>query len=252
MKGYPMSSFARGLFALAMGALLGSTGVSRSQEATTVKLSPSGVLDISRGGVPVGLVELSAHGAEWTHAPQKEAKAVVSDLPGGAGKQFVGTLAIPKTDGGEIRYTQTVKPLSQGVRIEYDLTMSKDMKVSGLQFSLYLPVEAYAGKEVLIPQLRDDPKLVGLPKEHQKGKFQLWSGQGAKIELAKGTPEAVTIELRAATDVVVQDLRQWEQPVFEVRFPAIMQDPGRDVKAGDRFHLDLTVTFATPARIEGP
>ena len=235
-----------------MAVFLGSTGVSRSQEATTIKLGPSGILEISRGEAAVGMVELSAHGAEWTHAPQKEAKAVVSDLPDKGGKRFVGTLAIPKTDGGEIRYTQTVKPLSQGVQIEYDLTMSKDMKVSALQFSLYLPVEAYAGKEVLIPQVRDDPKLVGLPKEQQKGKFQLWSGQGAKIELAKGKPEAVTIELRAATDVVVQDLREWEQPVFEIRFPAIMEDPGQDVKAGDRFHLDLTLTFATPVRLEGP
>ncbi|MBT3289415.1 MAG: hypothetical protein HN380_18875 [Victivallales bacterium] len=247
-----MSRFARGLSALALAVFLGSTGVSRSQDATTIKLGPSGILEISRGEAAVGMVELSAHGAGWTHAPQKEAKAEASDLPDKAGKQFIGTLAVPKTEGGTIRYIQTVKPLSQGVQIDYDLTMSKDMKVSGLQFSLYLPVEAYAGKEVLIPQVRDDPKLVGLPKEQQKGKFQLWSGQGAKIELAKGKPEAVTIELRAATDVVVQDLRQWEQPVFEVRFPAIMQDPGREVKAGERFHLDLTVTFATPVRVEGP
>jgi hypothetical protein len=80
----------------------------------------------------------------------------------------------------------------------------------------------------------------------------LWSGEGAKIEVAKDTDEAVTIELRAAADVIVQDLRQWDRPIFEIRFPAIMQEEGREVAAEDKFHLDLTVTFASPVKLEGP
>ena len=42
------------------------------------------------------------------------------------------------------------------------------------------------------------------------------------------------------------------RPVFEIRFPAIMEDQGRDMAADDRFHLDLTVTFAAPVKLEGP
>jgi hypothetical protein len=126
------------------------------------------------------------------------------------------------------------------------------MKLNGLQLSICLPVAQYAGKELLISTPDDDPQTVGLPLEQKEQTFQVWSGEGARIEVAKGTPVAATIQLRAAADVVVQDLRQWEQPVFEVRFPAIMEGEGRDVTPEDRFHLDLTVTFPAPVKLVGP
>jgi hypothetical protein len=243
-----MIGYARGfLIALALGAV-----ASWSQETVSAKLAPSGLLELSLGKMALGTIELNAHGAKWTHAPQANANMTASELPNKEGKRFVGELPVPETDGGAIRFTETVKPLSQGVRLDYDLSMSKEMKLNGLQFSLNLPVETFAGKEVVVSQLHADPKLVGLPKEQQETRYQLWSGQGAKIEVAKDTPEAITIELRASTDVVIQDLRRWEHPIFEVRFPAIMQDPGRPMRAGERFHLDLTVTFASPVQLQGP
>jgi hypothetical protein len=223
-----------------------------SQTETTVNLAPSGLLELSQGDVSLGTIELNAHGAKWTHAPQKDAKATASALPESPGKRLTGTLPVPNTDGGSIGFVETVEVLSQGIHLDYDLTMSKEMKLNGLQFSLNLPVATYAGKEVFVSELHAEPKLVGLPKEQQESKFQLWSGQGAKIEIAKDTLQAVTIELRASTDVVIHDLRQWEHPIFEIRFPAIMQDPGRPVKAGEKFHLDLTVTFANPVRLQAP
>ncbi len=70
---------------------------------------------------------------------------------------------------------------------------------------------------------------------------------------APGNDTAATWwELRAPADVVIQDLRQWERDVFEVRFPAIMEDPGREVFAGDRLHLDLTVTLTEAVETSGP
>ena len=229
-----------------------TAGTSWPQDVLNAKLHASGMVQVSRAGVGLAMIELNAHGPGWQHAPQKGAAAEVSDLPDQAGKRFVGVLAIPNTDGGAIQYTESVKTLSQGLQLEYHLTMTATMKLNGLQVSINLPVAQYAGKEVLISQLSDEPQLVGLPQEQQQGTFQVWSGQGSRIETAKGTDEAVTLELRAATDVVVQDMRQWDNPVFEIRFPAIMEDPGREVSAGDRFHLDLTVTFAVPVQLEGP
>ena len=237
---------------VATAMLLATATASWSQDALNAKLHPSGMVQVSRAGVELATIELNAHGPGWLHAPQKSATAEVSDLPDQAGKRFVGVLAIPDTEGGAIRYTESVKTLSQGLQLEYHLTMTETMRLNGLQVSVNLPVAQYSGKEVLISRLQDDPELVGLPQEQQQGKFQVWSGQGAKIEVAKGTGEAVTLELRAATDVVVQDMRKWDNPVFEIRFPAIMEDPGREVPAGDGFHLDLTVTFAAPVQLEGP
>ena len=229
-------------------ALLAARGT-WAQEALTAKPDAAGTIHLSRGGVELAMIELNAHGPSWQYAPQASATAQVSDLPGQAGKQFVGTLPIPNTDGGAIKYTESVTALPQGLRIEYDLSMTQTMNLNGLQVSICLPVAQYGGKEVLISEPGANPRVAGLPEEQGS---QVWSGQGAKIEVAAGTDDAVTIELRAATDVMIQDLRQWERPVFEFRFPAIMEDPPREVTAEDRFHLDLTVTFAAPVRLEAP
>ncbi len=243
---------ARPVALMAVAALLAAASASWAQEALTAKLHATGMVRVSRGDVELAMIELNAHGPGWQHAPQASATAESSDLPDQAGMQFVGTLPIPNTDGGAIRYTESVQALPQGLRLEYDLAMTDTMRLNGLQVSIVLPVAVYAGAEVMVSQPHDDPQIAGLPLEQQERTFQVWAGQAARIEVAKGTDEAVTIELRAATDVVIQDLRQWDNPVFEIRFPAIMEDQGRDVAAEDRFHLDLTVTFATPVKLEGP
>lgn len=234
----------------ATAVLLAGASASRAQDALKVKLHASGMVQVSRAGAELAMLELNAHGPGWQHAPQKTATAELSDLPGGAGRKFDGVLPIPNTEGGAIRYTESVKTLSQGFRLEYELTVTNIFRLNGLQFSINLPVARYAGKEVLISRFDEYPDLVGLPEE--QGAFQVWSGQGAKIEAAKDTDDAVTIELRAATDVVLQDMRQWDNPVYEIRFPAIMEGSGREVSAGDKFHLDITVTFAAPVQLEGP
>lgn len=198
------------------------------------------------------MIELNAHGPEWKHAPQASAEAEVGDLPDQAGKRFVGTLPVPNTDGGAVRFTETVKVLPQGLQLEYDLSLTGAMKLNGLQVSILLALAQYAGKELVVTQPGGEPQIVGLPQEQQGETFQVWAGEGAKIEVAKGTDDAITIQLRAATDLVVQDLRRWEVPTFEIRFPAIMEDQGRDVAAEDKFHLDLTVTFPAPVKLEGP
>ena len=142
--------------------------------------------------------------------------------------------------------------LPQGLRVEYEVGVTQALKLNGLQVSLYLPVAAYGDKELVITVPDQEPQGVPLPAEPRLEAPQLWGGEGSKLELGAGTDQAITIELRAAADLVVQDLRKWEQPNFEVRFPAIMEDPPREIAAADRFHLDLTLTFATPVKLVGP
>lgn len=230
-------------------AMLASPGAVWAQGALTATLDPTGLAHVSRGGVELATVELNAHGPGWQHAPQSSATAQVTALPGGAGRRFVGTLPVPNTEGGAIRYAETVVALPQGLKFEYDLEMSATMRLNGLQVSISLPVAKYGGKEVLVTTPHSDPQITALPVEPRTTGAQVWSGQGAKIEVAAGSEDAVTIELRAATDVMIQDLRQWQHEVFEIRFPAIMEDPGREVTPDDRFHLDLTVTFAGPVTL---
>ncbi|MBT7058219.1 MAG: hypothetical protein HN976_24205 [Lentisphaerae bacterium] len=246
------SSTATATMAIAIALSWACTGKSWGQDAITARLHPSGVIELSRGAVVLGRVELNAHGPNWQHAPQTEGKGTVDDLADKSGKRVSGVLVIPNTEDGAIEYIENVKTLAQGLQNEYDLTVSKIMKLNGLQVSVNLPVEQYAGKEVLVSQPRQDPKLVGLPEKQQEGRFQLWSGQGSKAEIAKDTDLAITAELRASTDVMVQDLRQWDNPIFEVRFPAIMEGGGREVTAGAKFHLDLTITCASSVKLVTP
>ncbi|NSW57550.1 MAG: hypothetical protein HPY44_16190 [Armatimonadetes bacterium] len=250
MERIRLSAILSGLVALT---LLVSTSISCAQEGCTLKLDPTGLITIFRGGVDAGAIELNAHGPNWQHAPQKSATGQISSLRGNAGKRVSGSLPIPNTTAGAaIKFVETVRTLPQGANLTYDLAMGADMKLSGVQVSVLLPVALFAGKEIVVSRPDNDPEVVALPEEQGTRGFQLWRGDGAKIEVAKGTPQAMTIQFRAAADVVIQDLRQWEQQVFEIRFPAIMEDPGRDVFADDRLHLDLTVTFPDAVTLQAP
>lgn len=240
------------LVSVAVAVLLVAPNGSWAQETLSAKLHATGVARVARGDVELAMIELNAHGPQWKHAPQASATAQVSDLPDQAGKRFVGTLPIPNTDGGAIKFTETVKALPQGLELEYDVGMVTDIRLNGLQVSICLPVSQYASKELMITKPGGDPQIVTLPQEQRGETFQVWAGEGAKIEVAKGTDDAITIELRAAADVLVQDLRQWDRPTFEIRFPAIMENQGIDMAAEDRLHLDLTVTFAAPVKLKGP
>lgn len=247
-----MSTHQKTTLALTTAALLLALAGASAQGALTATLHPSGMIRVGATDGEIAMIELNAHGPSWQHAAQETATATVTDLPGGAGKQFSGTLPVPNTDGGAIDYVQTVKTLPRGLRIEYEVTMAQTMRLNGLQVSLNLPVARYGGTEVMISQPHGDPDITGLPAAVEEGRTQLWSGSGSKIEAGKDTPATVTMELRAATDVIIQDLREWEHDVFEIRLPAIMEGDGREVSAGDRFHLDLTVTFAGPVTLAGP
>jgi hypothetical protein len=221
-------------------------------QALTARLDPSGMVTIKRGDVELAMIELNAHGPAWKHAPQATATAKVTDLPDG-GKRFVGTLPIPNnTAGAVLQFTQSVKPIPQGLQLEYDLSVPVALKLNGLQFSLCLPTALYGGKALVIAQPDGDPQTVTLPAERKEQVTQVWAGEGSRVEVAKGTPDEIIIELRAAADAAVQDLRQWDRQVFEIRFPAIGEDPPREVTPEDRFHLDLTVTFGAPVTLAGP
>ncbi len=233
-------------------ATLVAASASWAQGTLVAKPDASGLIHVTRGGVELAAIELNAHGPGWQHAPQSEATAQVA-ASGQSGVTFTGTLPIPNTDGGALDYVEKVTELPQGLRIEYEVTVAKAMLLNGLQVSVNLPVGVYAGKEIMVSSPHVESKIAGLPEEQpEEGRSQIWAGAGARVEAAAGTDDAIAMELRAATDVVVQDLRQWEHPIFEVRFPAIMQEPGREMITDDRFHLDLTVTFAAPVDLQTP
>lgn len=240
-----------GLLVLLALCLMAASGA-WAQAGLTAKLHASGMIQLYRGSVELTMLELNAHGPQWKHAPQSSATTPqVADLPNNAGKRITGTLPIPGTTGA-LRYTQTVTKLPQGLRLEYDVAPVQAIKLNGLQLSLNLQVPQYGGKEIAISRPDGDPQIVTLPPNEPDQLFQGWGGAGYRVEAGKGTPDAIAVELIAATDIGIQDLRKWEHPLFEIRFPAISDDAGRDVTPEDRFHLVVTVTGAGPIALAGP
>ncbi len=238
---------------VALLVVMTAVGMAVAQEGLVARTDPCGLIHVMRGEAEVARIELSGHGPGWQHAGQKTAVAEVTELPDGA-LRFAGRLPVPSTsEGASLSFTQTVSELPQGLRIVYDIGVNGPMQLAGLQASVHLPVALYAGKEAIVSQPYAEPTILALPVEPSAaGAHQLWNGDGARVESAAGTADAVSIQLRAPTNVVIQDLRQWEQPVYEVRLPAIMQDPGRQMTADDHFHLDLVVAFAEPVELRAP
>lgn len=239
-------------FTLSAGAmLLLAAHCCHAQGALTVKLDPTGLVHVYSGDAELAMIELNAHGTGWLNAPQSSATAQLSDLPGQAGKRCVGTLPVPNTDAA-LQFSETVRTLPQGLQLEYEVSAAKAVKLNGLQVSVNLPTVRFAGKELAVSQPDGDPQIGAFPLLQQDQNTQVWAGPGDRVAVAKGTADAVTVQMRAATDVLIQDLRRWEHQIFEIRFPAIMEDGGRDVTPDARFHLDLTIMFAGPVKFARP
>jgi len=236
---------------VALSLLLALAACAGAQQALTATVEPSGTVRVVSGAVELAMFELNAHATGWQHVPQAQATARVSDLPDGTGKRIEGTLPVDAA-GGVLQFTQTVRSTPEGLQFEYNVNVNQAVKVNGLQLSVCLPTARYAGKELFIGQPDRDPQIRSFPEQLNEQNFQVWSGEGERVEVARGMPEAVAVRLRAATDILVQDLRRWEHETFEIRFPAIMEDGGRELTPDDRFHLDFIVTFAAPVRVAGP
>jgi hypothetical protein len=247
-------------FLIAMG-----SHVACAQDALTAKLLPQGAINIMSGEKLLATLSLNAHGPEWKHVDQAEATATVRDADEGPAKVVQGTLPVPNTEGGAIRFVETVTPATEGLLAEYVLGATKALTLNGLQVSLLLPTDTFAGKTVIIhtwdaqagwPGAAPTEKVqeIALPEQLDAEKWQLFTGPASKIEIAAGTDDAITLvpkvpepeEGEAAQPAlfVIQDLRKWDQDTIEVRLFVVMDDKGKQVSAWDKLHVALGLTFA--------
>ena len=237
-----------GLFAL----VLGLTGAV-AQPDLVAELHASGLINLRQGEQRLAQVEFSAHGPDWQHAPQARAKAEVSEVPNVVGaRRIVGTLPVPNTEGGEVKFTETVTTIEKGLALQYDLSFGRGVTLNGLQTSVMLDVTRFAGKTLTIRTGEGEAQEVALPEEADGEKWQLWTGAATKVEVAADTPEAMTVVPREAAQVAVQDLRRWGQAWFEIRLAAITSEQGKAVTADDTYDIDFTITFAGPIKLQAP
>jgi hypothetical protein len=250
-----------------------------AQEGLTAKLLAQGGITIMSGGETVAKLSLNAHGPQWSHADQILATAATRNAEEG-GKIVEGFLPVPNTDGGAIRFAETLQPTDDGFAVSYKLSFIQAMTLNGLQVSLLLPAKAFAGQGIALhaPQAEavgeagDEapaaaaPTLITLPAQMDGENWQLATAPAGKVEIAPGTPRAITLvpklpetaegegdrlqeaapgAARKAPFLVVQDLRKWEQDVFEVRLVLVMSEEGQEMAADEVLEAGLELTFAS-------
>jgi len=233
--------------------------VALAQGTLIARLTPQGAVTVLSGETVVATLSLNAHGPEWTHVEQSEATASAADAQEGGGRVTQGTLPVPNTDEGAIRFWQTITPTPNGLSADYLLGATQPLALNGLHVSLLLPVEALAGKTVVVWPLEkgvtaDKPEELTVPAQLDAKQWQLFSGPASKIVVAPGTDEAITIvptafepnEVGAGEPAFffVQDLRRWDHDQVEVRLSLVNADNGQWLTAWDKLHIALDVTFA--------
>lgn len=230
-----------------------------AQGALTAKLAPQGTVTVLSGETVVATLSLNAHGPEWAHVDQPAATASAADAQEGGGRVTQGTLPVPNTDEGAIRFWQTIIPTPNGLSADYLLGATQPLALNGLHVSLLLPVETLSGKTIAVWPLQqgapaEEPEEIAVPAQLDTKQWQLFSGPASKVVVCPGTDDAITIvptafepnEVGAGEPPVffVQDLRRWDHDQVEVRLSLVNADNGQWLTAWDKLHIAVDVTFA--------
>ena len=241
-----------GTIALALGVaavLAGTTAV--AQQGIVVQPAPTGRLQLMQAGQPIMAIELSVHGDNWTHAAQSRAQAQVTQVADQPGLLYKGLLAVPGGEG-PLNFEETVRPAENGFFVDYKMWFDQATTLNGLQVSLLLPVARYLGKSVVLVAGGGRETTVELPMQLDAQKWVLHqSGGVTEVQIGPGTDVASGVACGGPTNVLVHDLRQWQQQVFEIRFHEVYQQTATTVEANREFKVSLAFGFQEPVTIQG-
>ena len=212
--------------------------VAVAQDGRTAALKAGGMVALNDGEGKFCDLELNVHGPEWTYSSQADAKATVS--VDGEAKVFTGTLPVPDTDDGAVTFREDISADEDGLKVGYELGFSGAMTVNGLQVSLLLPADRFAGTRLTITGEGTAKRYVALPAELDEAGWVLASLKGKTIQI--GTEEgSPTVTLDKSRDLLIHDLRRWERDEFEIRIPIIAAEEGTIVGNTDNYDLEVTL-----------
>lgn len=104
---------------------------------------------------------------------------------------------------GAFRFEQTVRVLSDGLALDYQITAQQQVDIQAMGAYIYLPAQLYAGKTVSVDAHQSRP----LPEAILKGSL-LWAS-GQNLTLAGGTDWEMRVVLPKKVPFLVDDLRTW-------------------------------------------
>lgn len=236
---------------LALLALLAAvTAATAQEEGITVRTDASGRISLMAEGRLIGIIELSLHAPEWTHVPQSRARAqaeVVTEDDAPV-LTYRGTLPLPNAEGG-VSFVQAVRPAENGFFLDYDITCEQAVTLNAIQVSLLMPEALYRGSQAEITLAGDTIRQLPLPEE-QAEDFVLLQANTNSVGVAPEGAPALAIGAKEGADTRIMDLRRWNQPYFEVRYPLVYADQGQEIAAGTTYKAPLALGFEVPVTIE--
>jgi len=150
------------------------------------------------------------------------------------------------TEGGSVAFTERLTDRDGGLDVAYEMSFSGVMTLHGLQVSILLPADRFAGTRLTIVAWDGGEWEVRLPLvPSDDDTWQLGEHVSRAVVLGDGSGR-IEVDPAKAPELALYDLRRWDRNEFEIRMPLIYDQDGKAVTEADRLALDLTLTG--PAR----
>ena len=216
-------------------------GMCWAQDAPTIRLQDTGVLTVTDADGTLCTVELNCHGPDWTYASQSEATGALEDVGEGE-KLLTGQLLVPEANGGSITFSERLKARDGGLDIEYEMGFSGPMTLHGLQVSVLLPANRFAGTSITVVAWDGAEWEIRLPlAPSDDDTWQLGEYLCRGVVLGDSSCQ-MEIDPAKAPEIAIYDLRRWERNEFEIRLPLIYDQDGKAVTDTDGLSLALTLS----------
>ncbi|HJN14817.1 MAG TPA: hypothetical protein QGH10_04975 [Armatimonadota bacterium] len=211
-----------------------------AQDAAAISLADSGMLTAADAAGDICTVELNCHGPDWTYASQTEATATLENIGDGE-RVLTGKLPVPETEGGSVTFTERLTDRDGGLDVAYELGFSKAMTLHGLQVSVLLPADRFAGTSLTIVAWDGGEWEIRLPlAPSDDDTWQLGEYLSSAVVLGDGSGR-MDVDPTKTPDLALYDLRRWDRNEFEIRMPLIYDQDGKAVTDADKMSLALTL-----------
>ena len=214
--------------------------LAHAQEGRSVVLRANGQVILKDADGEFGTLELNLHNSNWKYASQADATAKCEDQAAG-GKAFTGALMVPEVEGAGMSFLETISQGDDGLHVIYELRPSGPMILNGLQISLLLPTDRFAGQQLVIKSAEAANRTVALPRTLDPAQWQLGTIEGNALQIGADEAKATTMKIDKTYGLIVHDLRQWERDEFEIRIPIIQEAQGKMLGTNDRFDVEITL-----------
>jgi len=252
--------------ALAALCLLVLGGTAGAADELLVNVADDGSLTVTTPSAPSAVapvkLELNGHGTGWQHVEQSAAEIPQRCRPTPTVRAFSGLLPIPGDRGGLVGFRSCIATEGKMLSAEWQMRPADDILLNGLQASIWLDAAAYKGSTLSLTDVKrryeseqgpvytdTEPVTVTLPLEPEAERFVVFDGYCGQIQVLtdKGIP--FTITAPEPYRFIIQDNRQWEHDVFEVRLAFFMAQGGVVFSKEDALAARLLLEFGDEVKM---